>query len=391
MQIFGAIDFIKLLAHKSVTYITYSMKCLACNSDIKYAGELLACTGCKGSYHYSCNNITTAHFNQNSHEIKKIWKCPSCNRPARKDDNTPLRKQNVSAKEPAVTKAKERSVSDSSVNVNTAPRKRTNVSPSLQVDSSGEHEVKSSNSSEVSCELTLPQLQRMFAELSDSMKALADSLGACRSDMASFRSELCGMREKMERFECYESEVKDLRDEVHCLREELKNRDRQQVQNDIEISGLNEKNGENLSHTVGVIALKLGVELDPRDVVYVSRVGRRQSQDNDRPRPVVARFTRRTPRDQLLQAARVRRHLTTDMFDVPGSPRVVYLNEHLIKSDRQLYGKARAALREGKLKFVWKRNGHILIRKTEQGPVHRVQSEDDLCRITTSLDVTFRG
>ena len=365
------------------------MKCLACHTEIKYKGELLTCTICKGSYHYGCNNITTAHFNQHANDIRKTWKCPSkkCSRPARKDDNTPIRTRSSAKELSPVGESEKNEVS----NVEALPLCQDDT-PIAAVE--GDHAAfpeKSMHCNNAQCSKALQDFHRLISDLSVNMKTLAESLGACRNDIASFRSELSSMTEKIERLEHYESEVQDLRGEVHKLRTEIINRDRQHVQNNIEIVGLTEQGGENLDHLVGVIATKLGVDLDTRDIAHICRVGRRQPQDTAHPRPVVLRLTRRAVRDQLLKAARVRRHLSTEQLGVPGNSRAVYINEHLIKSDRQLYGKARGYAREGKLKYVWRKNGQILIRKSENGPVCRIQSEGDLLDVINGdTPKTFR-
>ncbi|KAL4704978.1 hypothetical protein ACJJTC_005464 [Scirpophaga incertulas] len=71
------------------------MDCNACKQTIRYDNEILKCVGCLKKYHYACLNITSAYYLDNMFELKKSWKCPSCqnvtNRRARNDD-TPVRK-----------------------------------------------------------------------------------------------------------------------------------------------------------------------------------------------------------------------------------------------------------------------------------------------------------
>ncbi|KAG7307677.1 hypothetical protein JYU34_007898, partial [Plutella xylostella] len=146
---------------------------------------------------------------------------------------------------------------------------------------------------------------------------------------------------------------------------------------------------ENLTQVVNVLSNKLGVQLDPRDVDDVRRVGARGGGGGggsggsggagagamERPRPVVLTFTRRAPRDQLLRAAKVRRGLTTDMLELAGNSRRVYVNEHLTRENRVLFSKARALGAELKFKYVWTSNGNIFMRRSETSSVLRVTSE----------------
>ncbi|KOB75143.1 Uncharacterized protein OBRU01_08794 [Operophtera brumata] len=77
---------------------------------------------------------------------------------------------------------------------------------------------------------------------------------------------------------------------------------------DIEIGHRPEEKGENVLHAVTVLAAKLGVALEERDVVFAERVcvtqGAGARAEAPRERRVVVRLARHHLRDQLLQAAR---------------------------------------------------------------------------------------
>lgn len=57
----------------------------------------------------------------------------------------------------------------------------------------------------------------------------------------------------------------------------------------------------------------------------------------------------------------------------------LYINNHLTKQKRQLYGKVRAAAKEKGFKFIWmNENADILLRKDENTKVRKIHSELDL-------------
>ncbi|KAI5636641.1 hypothetical protein NE865_10657 [Phthorimaea operculella] len=226
--------------------------------------------------------------------------------------------------------------------------------------------------------------QKVVGDLTTSIKSLSDSLLACREDINSLRTELSDVKENMKRFEGYETEVKQLREEVQQLRSQVEYREKMQLRNDIEISGVNESQNENLTHVVSTIALKLGVKYEPQDVDYVVRAGRQlpvEEGEVRRPRSIIVRFTRRAPRDEMLRAARSRRNITTEQLDVPGAPTKVFINEHLTKSERQLYGKARSVARERNFHYIGRKKGQIVVRKVENGTLISILSENDLFRL----------
>lgn len=105
------------------------------------------------------------------------------------------------------------------------------------------------------------------------------------------------------------------------------------LSNDLEIAGIPEYQNESLGHLVSVVANKLGIHLDIKDIVYAQRVGRKQELEGESrttglsPRRIIVRRTRRPLRDDLLRAAQVRRRFTTGDFNLPDhEPRRVYVS-----------------------------------------------------------------
>ncbi|CAK1588908.1 unnamed protein product [Parnassius mnemosyne] len=107
-------------------------------------------------------------------------------------------------------------------------------------------------------------------------------------------------------------EVNELEKTVNLLKQELNDRDQEALLSDLEIGHLPEEKGENITHTISVLAVRLGVPLEERDVVFAERVGAAPlslsvSTEGGiaiRARRVVVRLARRSLRDELLRAAR---------------------------------------------------------------------------------------
>ncbi|XP_063837219.1 uncharacterized protein LOC135086420 [Ostrinia nubilalis] len=175
---------------------------------------------------------------------------------------------------------------------------------------------------------------------------------------------------------------------IENIKAELNDRDQDLLLNDLEISCVPEVKGESLSHVIMTLASKLGVGLGQQDIVSVDRVGRvleaaAEPAAPRRPRHIVVRLSRRAVRDQLLQAARVRRGATTEGLGLPEPSRRFYVNERLTKLNRALFRRTRDLANQLNWRYVWTRDGRIYARQypTRDSPRLRVRSESDLVRV----------
>ncbi|KAL4710631.1 hypothetical protein ACJJTC_003267 [Scirpophaga incertulas] len=163
--------------------------------------------------------------------------------------------------------------------------------------------------------------------------------------------------------------VAELERTVSELKRELNDRDRHALLADLEIGQLPEVKGESTLHAVIVLAHKMGVPLDERDVVFCERVGAPPA-EGGRARRVVVRLARRQLRDELLRAARVRRALLAD-----GGARV-FINERLTRPNRQLFYLAREGCRRLQWRYCWTRRGLVFARKGDGTQIHQLHSPE---------------
>ena len=60
----------------------------------------------------------------------------------------------------------------------------------------------------------------------------------------------------------------------------------------------------------------------------------------------------------------------------------VYVNEHLSPGNRKLFAMASQKKSELNYKFLWTKNGTVLVRKDETARVLKIESADDIARMT---------
>ncbi|CAK1603676.1 unnamed protein product [Parnassius mnemosyne] len=214
------------------------------------------------------------------------------------------------------------------------------------------------------------------------MKAMEERLrrdsevGGPRLDEFERRLEAAERRQAEVVSEAGSSAVAGLERTVAELRLELNDRDQDALLTDLEIGQLPEAKGENVTHSVIVLAGRLGVTLDERDVVFVERMGTPPAGAGEaRARRVVVRLARRQLRDELLQAARVRRGLTGE-----GGARV-FVNERLTRANRQLFRQVREECRRLQWKYAWTKRGRIFARKSDGAQVFQLRSMVDVVKL----------
>ncbi|CAG9137821.1 unnamed protein product [Plutella xylostella] len=184
--------------------------------------------------------------------------------------------------------------------------------------------------------------------------------------------------------------IESLEQAIEDLKMELQDRDQDLLENDIQITHIPETKAENPLHLVKVIAVKLGMTLDERDIVSAVRVGALRPAAGAaegaaaaaaRARPLAVRLARRATRDELLCAMRVRRGLTTADMGLEGEPKRFYINERLTKLNRQLFGKARDLGKRFSWRFIWTKDGRVFLRQAEGKPSFRIRCVNDLTNI----------
>uniref|UniRef100_A0A2A4JGT4 FP protein C-terminal domain-containing protein n=1 Tax=Heliothis virescens TaxID=7102 RepID=A0A2A4JGT4_HELVI len=222
-------------------------------------------------------------------------------------------------------------------------------------------------------------LRQEVLELRKELKSLSD---ACNGRMDTIEARLLVLEERHAEVPADATAVEGV---VEQLKRELNERDQELMANDLVIANLQESQAENPVHVVKIIATKLGVQLDDRDIVYAERIGGRHLKATSptksaevRPRAVMVRLARRDLRDAFLDSARLRRGATSEDLGLPGPARRFYVNERLTKSNQELFRQARAAAGIHGWRFVWTKRGRILVRNKPGDQARRIGTVQDI-------------
>ncbi|KAL0860160.1 hypothetical protein ABMA27_010467 [Loxostege sticticalis] len=307
-------------------------KCNACGKFLS-AADKVTCTKCSGTHHRAC--VTMPQGSQ----TPAAWLCPSgqsckASLPRANTDGTPIKGQ------PHTSSSTDSAVDTADVN--------------------------------------------LIQKFREEVKKASEECKIWREEVADIRSIMNSMADRLEKLEKRVEDIEQLRSSavgvegeankalevaVFQLKCELDERDQELLLNNVDIAGIPEEDNESVQHLVLACATKLGVPLDDRDIVSCRRVG------------LQVRLARRSTRDQLIKAARVRRGLNTEGLGLRAPPRLIYLNERLTRTNRQIFNKAREIAKKLSWRFVWTREGQVFIRRDHGAPASRIRSCGELERV----------
>ncbi|CAK1603274.1 unnamed protein product [Parnassius mnemosyne] len=337
-------------------------KCGACGKFLTSTGAV-ACTVCPIMFHRGCLLVSETT------NISKDWACPECKKKSRKGDNSSTPVRGISG----------------NISQDNVPREVTISSPCSSLSQT--LDIKSGEES------IAQELSRQLVTCTAEMRELRKEIGELRASVLGFSERMDGIERRLEIIEQRQKptgvEVAELERTVNLLKLELNDRDQEALLTDLEIGHLPEEKGENIIHTVSVLAVRLGVPLEERDIVFAERIGAVQAVVSGgspggaapRGRRVVVRLARRQLRDELLRAARVRRSVTTSELGAAAPPHRLYVNERLTRYNRQLFHKVREACRRFSWRYSWTKRGRIYARQGEGKPACYIRTEDDFIRI----------
>ena len=82
--------------------------------------------------------------------------------------------------------------------------------------------------------------------------------------------------------------------------------------------------------------------------------------------PIVVRFVHQRTKEAILEKRRLKRNLSTkDIGSMVNGASNIYINDYLTPYYKKLYYEANLLKRAGKIKYLWVRNGNVLLRKED--------------------------
>lgn len=235
--------------------------------------------------------------------------------------------------------------------------------------------------------VTLESIMTMLREMQEEqMKNVTDfnkSYEALHSKLEENTNTLkCGM----EKIENYIKEIDNLKRENTALKSKVVDLEARvddledyARRNCLEIQGVPEEKEENVMNVVKKVGKALDMQIDDLMIDACHRIGRKT--DREHPRGIIVKFVRRMDKEMLMKHRRdKKRDFSTRHLDLP-SDSPIYLNDSLSPAKRKLLALARHVRKERNYKYLWLRNGHILLRKEEGKNVIEIKTQADLSEL----------
>jgi len=207
-------------------------------------------------------------------------------------------------------------------------------------------------------------LNSMSDELQDVKKENED----LKKKISELENKMEGNDEKVLQFVQLEKRIEEMK-LSQCEKEQY---DRNK---NIEINGLEENPKENLHDVMKKMADAYGIQDYRTDVV--EKMHRIPSKNKEKVSSIIVQFKRREDRDKWISAKK--RTVTNDQILQNSNGKRIFVNENMTPHFRQLFWKAKNFAKENKYKYVWFKNGKVLMRKEESDKaVMVIRSERDL-------------
>lgn len=349
----------------------------SCCPRLETSLEVLRCSVCKNSFHYSCLNITKTPFKDLTENFKTTWECPACNckKPKSCNNNTPVRGLHaVDSQEPDVASQ------------NVAMRKRANKRKCLSPDLSL-LDIRQVIREELECIKSnmLDQFNAKIKEVIQTVTEITSSMTFIEQQYEDIKKDL---KEKETVIYSLEAENKALRITVNDLASRTSAMEQHARANNVEIQCIPEHKSEHLLTCVKQLAATVNYKINDSDIHLCTRISK-FNRDSNRPRSVVVKFGCQRIRDEFLAATvnfnkkfNVKQDkLNTSHLGIGGEQKPIYVVEHLSPALKALHASARVKAKEKNYRFVWVKGGQIFMRKSEKTEYIHVRNNTTLANL----------
>ncbi|XP_077977115.1 uncharacterized protein LOC144432723 [Glandiceps talaboti] len=202
------------------------------------------------------------------------------------------------------------------------------------------------------------------------------------------------VEELRDRLKVIEQENKDLKksnmelnERVGVLEKASDDQNQYSRRENLEIHGIPECQGqaENTDNIALQVIKMISPDITTDHLEVTHRIGRTTHHDGNvrgkhQPRPIIVKFSGRKIRDQVFNNKKKMKNVTTR--DLGYTERnLIFINENLTPKMRNLLKLVNNKRKTESYRYLWTRNGHIHVKKSDTSNVVTIRNESDLVKI----------
>ncbi|KAJ8874058.1 hypothetical protein PR048_024898 [Dryococelus australis] len=193
-------------------------------------------------------------------------------------------------------------------------------------------------------------------------ESLTDAVKFCSDSFDDVIERLKGMEIRIRSIEALNTKMVEMEDEVENIEAYLR-------RNNLEINGTSEEKNDDLYEIAIKMSTALNVQLKKDDIDILHRV---LTKNQEIRKPIVMKLTNRWMKQELLEARKNKRSLSTTVIGF-GEKGIVFVNEHPTPQNMVLFEKERDMRSKG-YSFARIKEGKVFLRKIENDKVIHIKN-----------------
>ncbi|KAI5651436.1 hypothetical protein NE865_00680 [Phthorimaea operculella] len=346
------------------------MNCKECSHKID-RGQLLNCSKCKGTFHYTCLNIDSAKFREHRQELAQTIRCHRCLQAEKAVAKTPSGTRDNKTPKNTGNNGKQLLQNNPSIQsaVDTGNAPVTYIQLEQLLDAKMKTVLERMDSIVASVASVKKELKLEIERLKQDFTRTTDFLSAEQKDLALRLQE--ADRKVLE----LETEKYVLQSDVQDLKRRVGSMEKFSRSRNIEVQMVPENRNENLLNVLKSLYEVIKTPINVADIHSIRRVAKLKP-DSDRPRTILVTLPSERYRDNMISA--FRRYNKEHKTDPLNSSNIgcsgnnkIYVVEHLSAETKSLHAAARKRGVELSYDYVWVKYGNVYMRKNDTSkPIH---------------------
>lgn len=306
--------------------------CLCCGKKISDDCNVMICVDCGYGYHLgSCSGISESVYKKKGDAVKKNWQCATCKVSKTRGGQASRQKQ------------QEHDVGGELAEINRKLDEIASIKEKVE---------------------KLMCVKDTVDSIEKSVQHISEQYDEILKDVKRQAKEITDLKKRVEQVELRQDD-----EQVRVLKKEVNDLEQYSRRQNLEIRGLPLVEREDLLKELNGLARELELkELSREDLEGLHRLPSKPG----RPSPVLARFVSRVTRDQWMEKRSNLRSVR---------PGVLFL-DNLTARNKKLLWLAKTKATDKGYQFTWQKNGKVFVRKCPGEPIIRIESENDLVKIT---------